>query len=401
MPGGKPNVEYYRQPVINKPLEKIYADIDAWTFEIFEGDEESYYKTDLTVLLPPLFYQGKFLKGLCFTRAADLLLARHTEMAEYFVTIASSMCSGYPWSKNADAYFATYNNDYRDSWFRQTNPNRANKTLIPLADADYTHEFLFQPVPIRKKSIDVLTVSRLDDVKNLSILCQAILVYSKKYKPIKMTIAVGRPSGNWKDLTDEEQEELSKIHQVFGGQIDEYIDLVANVPYCILPHYYSCSRICVLGSLIEGANRSLKEAMCCNTPVLCFKDLNRYTRGEDCIFPAQAGLSSEFDAEALCDAIHLALSGKVTFEPRQEYLQERGRCSMFNSCLDAIPYFQSSLEDYSPGCHEKNSWLNGALQQTHQVNVLEWIYAKSPMVHASGLEQIDSHLSFFLSGVKL
>ncbi len=397
LPGGTPNVKYFRQPVINESLEEIYADIDAWTYEIFEGQQDSYANMDLTVIVPPLLYRGVFVKGLCFTRAADLLLARYPTMREYFVTIASSMWSSFPWSQNADAFFATYQNEHRNLWFRKTNPERASKVLIPLADADFTHEFLFQPVAMRKKTIDVLTVSRLDEVKNLPLLCKSVMIHSKKYRPIRMTIVAGRSSGNFKDLTTEEQLEINRIEQELGGGIDDFIDLEANVPHGLLPHYYSSARATVLGSLIEGANRSLKESMSCNTPVICFQDFNRYTRGADCVFPVGAGLYSEFDAEALADVIHMVLEETKDLQPRTRYLQIRGRARMLNTCLDAIPYFQDSLPDYITGANHLNSWLNRAMLNTFEMDILEWIYAKSPLVHSIGLQQIDSALRFFLT----
>lgn len=396
MPQGTPKAEYYKQARSQKPRSEVFADIDSWTFEVFEGQTDAYEKIDFTVVLPPLSNRGVQLKGLCFTRAADLLLDRYPSMAQRFVTIASSMCSAYPWSKSADALFATYKNDERDAWFRNTYPARSEKPLVPLADADYVHEHLFTPMPVRQKNIDVLIVARLEACKNLPLLCEAVLVYARKYRPIRTTIVAGRPSGNWKDLTQEEQVELDGIKRVMGDKFDDYLDLTAHIVHRALPHYYSSARVCVLGSLIEGANRSLKEAMSCNTPVICFKDFNSHSRGSDIVFPEGAGLQAPFDTEALADVIHTVLENPDSFTPRQHYLQTRGRERMFNKCLDSIAYFRDALPGYEAGRHGENSWLHEAMKKQYDLKPLDWVYAQSPLVHAVGLSQVESRLAEFL-----
>lgn len=396
MPRGVPKAQYYSQLSNPKPLSEIFADIDSWTFEIFEGDGNVYDKIiDLTIMLPPLNYRGVELKGLCYTRAADLLLARHPSMANRFVTIATSMCSAYPWSQSADALFSTYKNDERDAWFRHTYPERSDKPLIPLADADYVHEFLFTPKQMRKKSIDVLTVARLEPCKNLPLLCEAVLIYSRKYRPIRMTIVAGRPSGTWENLTEEEQIELNGIKSVMGERFDDYIELIPHVAHGVLPQYYASAKLCLLGSLIEGANRSLKEAMSCDTPVVCFKDFNAYARGSDMVFPEGAGLQASFDAEALADVIHSVLENGASFAPRKHFLQTRGRERMLNKCMDSIPYYRESLPYYEEGRHSKNSWLEEAMKAQYHMEPLEWVY-QSPLVHSLGLSLVESRLTQFL-----
>lgn len=395
MPKGTPDRSYFRQPLIDKPLADIYADINSWTYEIFADEEELYNKIDLTLLLPPLAMGGTTLKGLCYTRAADFLLERFPRMRERFVTIASSMCSAYPWSRNADALFATYQNDDRDSWFRTAFPESASKPLLPLSDADYTHEGWFQPLPIRQKTIDVLVVSRLDDVKNIPLLCRAVKIHCKKHYPVRLTVLAGRAAANWTNLTAEERLVITSMEHELDGRLDDYVTMEAFVAHLFLPHYYSQARVCVLGSLIEGANRSLKESVCCNTPVVCFKDFNRYSRGTTPVFPPGAGIYSEFDAEAMADAIHEVLNSTTDLKPRAAYLERAGRTRMFNLCLDQLSYFKDTLPSYLPGAHHTNKWLETTMRQVYGIGISDWIYAEHKLVHSIGLSNVDTVLRHF------
>ena len=61
MSKGKYPVEYFENPNIDKPIEEIYSDIDAYSGEFFE-DQEIRMHTDLMVILPPLKYEGKVTK---------------------------------------------------------------------------------------------------------------------------------------------------------------------------------------------------------------------------------------------------------------------------------------------------------------------------------------------------
>lgn len=396
MPRGTPNAEYFHSTLVNKPLDQVFADIDSWTYEVFEGEVDSYWKIDLVVVLPPLHLNGTFVKGMCFTHGADLLLNRYPAMKERFVTVASSMCSSFPWADQPDALFATYQNEVRNNWFRTNYLDRANKTLVPLADADFVHEHLFAPRPVRKKCVDVLAVSRLEFCKNLPLLCESILIHCKKYKPIRMTIVAGRRSGDWKDLTPEEQIIYGSIEKVLGDKMEACVELVPHVVQALLPHYYSNARVSVLGSLIEGANRSLKESLSCNTPVVCFTNLNVYTRGNDTIFGPEAGLQSDFDAEALADTIHEVLENPDYFQPRSWYLQNQGRQRMFNKLLDSIPYYRQNLPGYEQWLHHQNKWLNEAMQAQYQMTPLDWVYAKSPFTHSHGLEKVEGTINALL-----
>ena len=65
--------QYFNSPEIYKSSEEIYSDLDSWTNEIFEQESDRFENVNFHILLPPLFYEGKFIKGLYFSESVDLL----------------------------------------------------------------------------------------------------------------------------------------------------------------------------------------------------------------------------------------------------------------------------------------------------------------------------------------
>ena len=64
--------------------------------------------------------------------------------------------------------------------------------------------------------------------------------------------------------------------------------------YKDLSKYYSASKCCVLGSLIEGKNRFISESQSCDVPIIVFKDFNKYSRGDFPVFFGNAGATDFF-----------------------------------------------------------------------------------------------------------
>ena len=97
----------------------------------------------------------------------------------------------------------------------------------------------------------------------------------------------------------------------------EYKDLI---------HLYANSKCCVLCSLFEGKNRSIFEAMACNTPIVVFKQYNQYSRGNFPIFRENSGETvSVFSPECLADTIHKVIKNPTNYEPRENYCKYYGR----------------------------------------------------------------------------
>ena len=398
MPKGQYPVEKFSEPGARTQEQSAYADLDAYTIEYFEDEPEFHERIDLWVLLPPLRYEGRFLKGILFSQGVDCLCGRFPRLPELFFSIANSQWCSYPWSRQADGYFTLYPNPQREAWFRRTYPERADKVLIPLQDADFTPEYVMAPVPFVRKEYDVICVSRLHDVKNLPMIASALKIYRRKYRPIRMVLVVGKAFDvNFKGLTPHELDQLRAVETILVHPRD-YIEFVPHAKYREeLTGYYSRSRLCVLGSLLEGKNRALFEALSCNTPVVCFRQFNLYARGDAPAFPQGAGLQApEFDAESLADTFHQVFENETSFQPRRRFLEDSGRKNFFNCCLDSFSYYERQLPGYVRGDHLHNLWLDLAVQANYQLSLVDFLYDRNHRLsHVRGLKDIATMLAFY------
>ncbi|MBY0404437.1 MAG: methyltransferase domain-containing protein, partial [Cyanobacteria bacterium] len=194
---------------------------------------------------------------------------------------------------------------------------------------------------------------------------------------------------NMESLTPHERDQYREIERELIHPQD-YIDLVPVARwYDELPNLYARSKICFLGALIEGKNRSIQEAMCCNTPVICNVEYNQYVRGNTAIVPEGTGLYSYFDAEAWADTIHEILNNYGDFKPRRKYLEGYGRRKFLNTCMDLIPYYKEHLPGYEEGNHHRNMHLDLAVSHHYQVSLMDFLYGKRHwLTHVRGVEQI-------------
>lgn len=382
---------YFNIDQIYKPLEEIYADLDSWTNEIFEQESERFENVKFSVILPPLMYEEKFIKGLYFSESVDLLNKVLPQLSDTFFSIADSLWCSYPWSNTADAYFTLYDNPDRETWFRKTYPQRGNKILIPASHSDFIHEYLIAPQPFTVKDIDVLCICRLSPINNLPMIAEALKIYLKKYNKLLKTIFILEDyfdPNSIHELSSEAQLEWQKIKNILVNPLD-YIQIISKVDFDQeRPVYYCRSKICLMGSLLDGKNSSIAEAMSCNTPVICFQTFNQYARGQDKIFPPGSGLLSEFDAESLADTLHTAFNNLTTFKPRLNYLKYQGRKQIFNTCIDYFCDYYSRIPDYKQGQAYHNLWLDLAIQDNYQISLHDFLYGRSPRSQIQGLVNI-------------
>ena len=382
---------YFNIDQIYKPLEEIYADLDSWTNEIFEQESERFENVKFSVILPPLMYEAKFIKGLYFSESVDLLNKVLPQLSDTFFSIADSLWCSYPWSNTADAYFTLYDNPDRETWFRKTYPQRGNKILIPASHSDFIHEYLIAPQPFTVKDIDVLCICRLSPINNLPMIAEALKIYLKKYNKLLKTIFILEDyfdPNSIHELSSEAQLEWQKIKNILVNPLDD-IQIISKVDFDQeRPVYYCRSKICLMGSLLDGKNSSIAETLSCNTPVICFQTFNQYARGQDKIFPPGSGLLSEFDAESLADTLHTAFNNLTTFKPRLNYLKYQGRKQIFNTCIDYFCDYYSTIPDYKQGQAYHNLWLDLAIQDNYQISLHDFLYGRSPRSQIQGLVNI-------------
>jgi len=403
MPKGQYQRDYFANPWVHntKSIEAIYKDVDAFTMEYFGDEPEFVERIDFVTVLPPLGYDGQFIKGICFSQGVDYLYQLYPQLGQIFHSIANSQWGAIPWSRQADGLFTLYENPDRENWFPKAYPDRAHQVLVPLQDADHTHEYAMAPVPFVKRDIDVLCVARLHDLKNIPLIAAALKVYREKYRPIRMTLilGLGKPLDlNLKGLTDGERDEWRQIESILTHPFD-YIEIVPQADHGTeLPRYYSRSKLCVLGTLFEGKNRALSEANCCNTPTVCFAEFNQYIRGKTLQVPLGAGLQApHFDAESLADTFHEVIENQGDFQPRRKHLEHSGRKHFFNRCIDSFTdYYPTKLPDFQAGRHFDNLWLDLAVQQNYELSLCDFVYDKNFLLtHVRGLAAIEKLLKFY------
>lgn len=401
MPKGKYPVEYFENPNINKPIEEIYKDIDAYSGEFFEDEDYFRKRTDFFVILPPLKYEKITTKGIFMSQGVDYIYKLFPNINKIFYSMAYTMWSSYPWSEKADVYLTCYKNKKREDWYFKEHPEKKSKILIPLQDADFTNEYFMAPTFNTLRSIDLLYISRISKVKNLSILVEAIRIFEKKYnRKLKVTMIKGSSSDN---QSQEAKNIINEIESKYG-KLENYMTIIDNVDYSAMSKYYSSAKFTVLTSLIEGKNRTIQESMSCNTPVIVFKDHNKYARGEHELFYKDCGLYvNEFSPEALADTIHDGLENYFgKFFARRNYLKYNGRMNFLNMCIDSIPYYKENLPEYEQGRIQDNLWVDLAMQDNYQISLHDFIYGKNLAIQQVKVnEENHSLIDFFYSRFRI
>lgn len=401
---GEYGMDYVTNPVVNKSQDQIFTDMDNITREIWVEEPFHYWSIEFCVPVPPVYYEGRFVKGVYFSQAVDTLNHFYPNLSKYFISVAGSLTSAYPWSNTADAFHCLYSYPERERWFREKFPEKAHKPLIPLEDSDFLSEYTASSVQVKEKDIDLLCVSRLHEVKNLAFLAEGLKTYRKKYpkRPIRMTLMNWREFDiNQEGLMPHEIVELRKIESVLV-HLNDYIDFVpqATWPEQLFP-YYARSKATVLGSLVEGKNRSLHESMLNDTAILWFEDFNRYLRGDTPAFPDGAGMTSAFDIESWADTVHTMMDNYQDFQPGRKYREHYGRKNFLNTCIDHIPYFESALPGYQKGRHHRNEWWDRAIFDNHQLGLIDFLYSrKNSISYTGGVEGVGRVLTYYESRLR-
>ena len=405
-------VEYFHNPNSNKPIEQIWADIDGYTFEGMYENESMSEKIDFVIPFPPLKMKGKTVKGMFFSQGTDTIMEKFPKLKEIFFPIANSMFSSYPRSKHARYYFTCYYNPRREAYFKNTHQYKKDIIMLPLQDADFTNENIIAPTFNTPKTLDIFCVSTVYPVKNVPMIAKALLEYEKKYgRILKVKYAIGSSllkinedkTLDYSRLRSDAQHQLKQVEAILGD-VRKYIEFVPTISYEQLPKYYTSAKCCVLASLLEGKNRFISEAMACDTPVVVFKDFNKYSRGDYPIFFENSGeYAVEFTPEALCDAIRKVILNPGRYEPRKNYLKYSGRKNFLNLCIDSNPYYKFNLPDYQKGRILDNIWVNEAMQKNYQLSTYDFLYGRNPAIQKiKGMKNITSIIEFFYSrfGIK-
>ena len=405
-------VEYFQNPNPDKPIEQIWDDIDAYTFESQFEQPDKIDKIDFVIPFIPLKYGTKMIKGVFYSQAVDIIIEKFPRLKEIFFPIANSMFSSYPQSEHADLYFTCYKNEKRENYYKNKYPNKKDIIMLPLQDADFTNEYKMAPAFNIRRTFDIFCVSTAFPVKNMPMIAKAIKEYEKKYGVIlKVKYAIGSrdlivhedKTIDVSKLRADAQDQLKEVMKILGDYT-KYIEFFPFIDYWDLPKYYSGAKCCVLAALLEGKNRFISEAMCCNTPIIVFKDFNKFSRGDYPIFFEDSGeYVPSFTPEALADTIHKVINNPRDYLPRRNYLKYSGRKNFVNTIIDSMPYYRENLPEYQKGKIMENIWVDLAMQHNYQLSTYDFIYGKNSAIqHVRGIKAIESLVKFFYSrfGIK-
>ncbi len=386
-------------PFPDKTIEQIWDDLDKYSFEELYQLPQFHESIRLMVPLPPLTYRGKFIKGFCFTQGADILFDRFPNLKKLFIVCANSMCFSYPWAHQADCFFTCYQNPEREAYMKQKYPDIKDVICLPMQDADYTNEKIMTPwLGGMPKTIDIFCVSTAFPVKNLPLFAQSLKIYEQKYhRRLRVVCSIGnkdavkRPDGSldYSNINEYDQTELRKLDEILGDT-KSYIDLRPYIDYHDLPKYFTIARCGVLASLVEGKNRFLSEGMCCDMPVIVFRDFNRFCRGTSPAFPENCGeYVPEFTAESLADTIHYVLMNPTKYSPRENYLKQYGRVNFIKKIMNEIPYYRDNIPCFADGNLVENNWINKACRRNYRMDYEAFLYdANHTLSNIAGLTNI-------------
>jgi hypothetical protein len=233
----------------------------------------------------------------------------------------------------------------------------------------------------------------------------ALKEYERKYgKVLKVVYAIGKRTAvrredgsfDYSQVEDYGKTQLQKVDEILGDT-KKYIDFYPFIDYKDLPKFYSASKCGVLGSLIEGKNRFISECLSCNTPVIVFKDFNKYSKGDYPIFFGNSGeYVPEFTPESLADTIHKVINNQENYEARRNYLEHYGRRNFVNIMADANPYYAENLPNYEKGRFFENVWYDVACWDNYQVSYHDFVYGKKVAYqHVVGIDNIEKMIKSY------
>lgn len=352
----------------------MYSQLDSYSQEIFSLQEFNFSAeyTFLYVIFPPINYNNKLLKGLYFCNFVDVLNKFYPDLHKFFNSIESSMWCSYPKAQTADAYFTLYKNEKREEYFRQTFPEKSNIKLIPLQESDYTNDKYFTSGFFNTKPIDVLMITRFKKFKNIGIFVEALKIYEKKYR--KKLNAV---------IVDNIPNHTSDYFEPYNIDADipdwyNYVQIIPSLPYYKVREIYRQSKVYVFTSLLEGSNRSIKDAVLCNVPVITFKDYNKEVRGETPIFPADniSEQVEEFSASELAEKIHFVLCNLNKYSPRKNYLKYMNRKIFADTCLKFFDEYKDAIYENKYDSVFQNKQILDAVKRQYKFNYEDFLYDK-------------------------
>lgn len=110
---------------------------------------------------------------------------------------------------------------------------------------------------------------------------------------------------------------ITLLNTKYGWNAEKVV--MRNVDRPLVPLYLNAANLHLISSDFEGSPNSVKECMCCNTPVVSTPVGNVQEMIGDI---SGAYVTKGFEAEELAECCDRVLRSKVTFEGRDKFLSK-------------------------------------------------------------------------------
>jgi glycosyltransferase involved in cell wall biosynthesis len=190
---------------------------------------------------------------------------------------------------------------------------------IAIGAQDWVDTEVFKPLPGVQKDFDVIMIATFAPWKRHAVLFRAM----QKLRPRRIRVAL--VGVTWERTRKEFEQEIRRYGvqddcTIFQGILPAQVNEVLNR-----------SKVKVLLTKIEGANRALSEAMSANVPVVVYKHIMGPRRTD--VNP-MTGMYA--DDEELPDVLTKAIESYRQFQPRAWYLQNSGYHNSTSTLNEAL-----------------------------------------------------------------
>lgn len=190
---------------------------------------------------------------------------------------------------------------------------------IAIGAQDWVDTEIFKPLPGVQKDFDAVVIANFAPWKRHAVLFRAM----QKLRPRRIRVAL--VGVTWERTRKEFEEEIRR----YGVQDD--CTIFQGISPIQVNEVLNRSKVKILLTKIEGANRALSEAMSANVPVLVYKHIMGPRRTD--INP-MTGVYA--DDDELPDALIRAIESYKRFEPREWYLQNSGYQNSTSTLNEAL-----------------------------------------------------------------
>jgi glycosyltransferase involved in cell wall biosynthesis len=190
---------------------------------------------------------------------------------------------------------------------------------IAIGAQDWVDTEVFKPLPGVQKDFDVVMIATFAPWKRHAVLFRAM----QKLRPRRIRVAL--VGVTWERTRIEFEQEIRR----YGVQDD--CTIFQGISPAQVNEVLNRSKVKVLLTKIEGANRALSEAMSANVPVVVYKHIMGPRRTD--VNP-MTGVYA--DDEELPDVLTRAIESYQQFQPRAWYLQNSGYQNSTSTLNEAL-----------------------------------------------------------------